>query len=187
MFSSRSLQSAAAFLVYACEPVWRASELNRYFLRRSILTEREAIFSGRSLQPAASLLVCYACQRVGRATWVNVFFRYRCSISPGQGRGELADFGGSLPSADTCQQDWRGCALNRVFVSSAVKFSRGGGARGKGFWWIASLRVGALVYACQRVGRASVLIFFFLCLRRSIFSDRGAVFLGDLYNRRWRY
>ena len=31
------------------------------------------------------------------------------------GRGR-ADFGGSLPLADTCQQDERGCALNRVFL-----------------------------------------------------------------------
>ena len=115
------------------------------------------------------------------------FFRFRCSIFSGQGRGGLPDFGGSLPWADTCQQDWRGCALNRVFFSSAVKFSRGGGARGKGFRWIALLGDVALVYACQRVGRASVLIFVFFCLRRSIFTDRGAVFSGDLYNRRRRF
>ena len=37
-----------------------------------------------------------------------------------------------------------------------------------------------LVYACQRVGRASVLNFLF-------FADREAVFWGDLYSRRRRY
>ena len=45
-----------------------------------------------------------------------------------------------------------------------------------------------LIYACQRVGRKSVLNFcFLLCLRRSIFPDREGVVLYDLYNRRRRY
>ena len=38
-----------------------------------------------------------------------------------------------------------------------------------------------LIYACQRVGWASVLnVCFLLFLRRSIFPDRGAVFMGDI-------
>ena len=35
------------------------------------------MFSGRSLQLAAVLLIDYACQRVGRESWVDVFLRFR--------------------------------------------------------------------------------------------------------------
>ena len=115
MFSSISLQSAAALLVYACQPVGRASGLNHSsFAPFHFHGAGGGVFRQIStIDGGAFSMLCMPAGREGELG--ERFFRFRCSIFPEQGRGGSADFGGSLPSADTCQQDWRGCTLNRVF------------------------------------------------------------------------
>ena len=51
----------------------------------------------------------------------------------------ISSNGGEAFVVDTCQRDRRGSMLHRCFCSSAMEFSRCGGARGRGFRWNATL------------------------------------------------
>ena len=103
-------------------------------------------------------------------------FRGICTIGGGT-------FGGFIPLGREGKR-----ALPFSFALSPLNLHGTGGQGGAGFVGSILPAAALLVNACQRVGRASVLnVCFLLFLRRSIFPHRGAVFWGDIYNRRRRF
>ena len=144
---------------------------------------------GGFLRSAEALLV-YACQRVGRTSILIFIFRLRISVFLNRGWCFRAistigggAFGGFMPLGRKGKR-----AAPFSFVLPPVRFHGSGRRGGAGFVGSILSTAALLVYACQRVGRASLLNFcFLLCLRRSIFPNRGVVFSGDPYNRRQRF
>ena len=117
---------------------------------------------GGSLPSAAALLI-YACQRVGRASVLIFFFSaYAVQFSRTGGpcfRGISTIGGGAFGRYMPAGREGERAALIS-FAFLPLNFHGAGGRGGAGFG--GSLPSAALlIYACQRVGRASVLIFFF--------------------------
>ena len=107
--------------------------------------------------------ICIPAFRAGERAERLYFVIFAPFHFTGSGRGV---FGGSLHSAtarlvDTCQRDGRGRALNRFIFASTVEFLRGGGARGKGFRWIATLGGGVFGTPPGREGKRGEMF----CLR----------------------
>ena len=150
------------FLVHAIDSLGGAIVetllVNIFFcLRTSVFPDRGVVFSGDLYNWQWCFWWIHAIGMGGEARCTVLFCAFAVEFSRTGGRGG-ASFGGSLPLADTCKRDGRG-----------------------GFWKISTIGGGVLVYACQHVGRVSVLNFFFYSFTRSTFPDRGAVFSGDLY------
>ena len=139
--------------------------------------------------PSTAALLAYAYQRVGRASILNlIFLCLRRLFSRTGGRCFLgistvggSAFGGYMPAGREGK-----CAAPFSFVLPPMSFHGAGGKGGKGFGGSLPSAAALLVYACQRVGRANGVNFCSLRSRFSIFTDRGTVFSGDLYNQRRR-
>ena len=130
-------------------------------------------------------------KRVGRASILTLFLfpcAFQLSLTGGRCfRGISTTGGGAFDGFMLLGREGKRAAPIS-FALPPLNFHGAGGRGGAGF--VASILSAAvlLIYACQRVGWASVLnVCFLLFSRRSIFPDRGAVFMGDIYNRRRRF
>ena len=147
------------------------------------------VFFWQILQPAAALLV-YACQRVGRASGLNLDFCV-CAIPFSRSEGQCfrvistiggGAVGGYMPAGREGKR-----AAPFSFVLRPLNFLGVGGRGGASFG--GSLpSAAALWYMHVSVsgGRADRTLCL-LCVRLSIFQDRETMFSGDIYNRRWRF
>ena len=147
-----------------------------------------AVFGGLRPSAAAAFLVC-GCQRVGRASVLNVFFCI-CAFKFSRTRGwcfrEISTIGGIGFNYYILAGREGKRAAPFVFTLPPFNF-HGGGATGYGFAVDRYPRRWRFWYMHVRVSGGRVTELCFKCLRRSIFPDQGAVFSGDPYNRQRRF
>ena len=113
---------------------------------------------------------------------------FQFSLTGGRCFREISTFGGATFGGFILLGREGKRAAQFSFALPPLKFHGSGGRGGADSGGSTLSAAVLLIYASQRVGRKSVLNFcFLLCLRRSNFPDLGAVFTGDLYNRRRRF
>ena len=121
-----------ARLVYACQRVGRASGL-RILCASAVQFSRTRgrCFRVISTIGGGSFGGHMPARREGKPA-APFYFALPPLNFPGAGGRGRAGFGGSSPLADTCQQNGRICALNRVFFCAfAAEFSRSRGGEGE--------------------------------------------------------
>ena len=153
------------------------------------------MFSGRSLQSVATLLI-YACQRIGRANGLDYLFALERFHFPGAGGGvfwQISTIGGGafgicMPACREGERSERFvfCACDVPFSLTAGQCFRAISTIGAGAFGVLCMSAGResiaalLVYACQRVRRASGLKFFFALTPLKFPGPGGGIYDGSL-------